>query len=158
MLRTTINMNYDIYDKVCLAAEKKGTSKRAIVIMLLGRIRDDIDRHQGGFTLVEYQPRDPMKRWHCFTIVFSKRENELVSDFRRLGKLSVSYFIAKAVEYYLDEIIKCGGIMHNNVILNHYAIYQSIVNGVICWEYYWGDHLPSPKNPKTTKILRQLHT
>jgi hypothetical protein len=149
-------MHYDVYNKISLAAEKLGTSKRSIVIMLLTKIRYDIDKFQGGFTLVEYQPRDPYMQWHCFTIIFNKQENELVSDFRRLGKLSVSYFVAKAVEYYLNELLNKGKTMHNYVILNHYVISQSIVNGIICWEYYWGNPGPTPRNRTNTKIHRRL--
>lgn len=158
MLRTTINMNYDVFNRIGLAAVKLGTSRRAIVIMLLTRIRDDIDQFQGGFTLVEYQPRDPFKQWRCFTIIFKNQENELVSDFRRLGKLSVSFFIAKAVEYYLNELVNNGGTMHNYAKLNHYVIGQSTVNGIICWEYYWGNPGPTPRNRTTTKIHRRLDT
>jgi len=64
MLRTTINMRKKVYAKISHAAEKLGTSKRAIIIMLLMRVRNDINTFQGDFTLVKYQPRDPRGEWH----------------------------------------------------------------------------------------------
>jgi len=154
MLRTTINMKKSVYKKICLAAVKLDTSKREVVIMLLTRIRYSINDYQGGFTLVNYQPRDPRKRWHCFTIKYKEHENELVSDFRRLGKFSVSYFIAKAVRRYLKKMLNDGEKGHNYVKLNHYAIGQSMVDGIICWKYYWGDPGTPLKDRTSLKILR----
>jgi len=158
MLRTTIYMKKSIFTRIGHAADRLGTSRRAIIVMLLERIRHDIDQFQGDFTLVKYQPRDPRKEWHRFTIVYKKQENELVSDFRRLGKLSVSYFIAKATERYLNEILMEGGSVHNYVELDHYAIGKSIVNDIICWEFYWGPPPPPRKDRITTTIHRLLNT
>ncbi len=154
-MKTTINMKKSVFKKISQAADRLGTSKREIVIMLLDRIRQNISHYEGGFTLVKYQPRDPRKRWHCFTIKYQEHENEIVSDFRRLGKFSVSYFIAKAVRRYLNKILneKEG---HNYVQLTSYAIGQSIVNGVICWEYYWGPPKNPPKKQTTTRVLRTI--
>ncbi|MBP7583904.1 MAG: hypothetical protein KBA61_07710 [Spirochaetes bacterium] len=156
MLRTTIHMKKTIYRKIDIAASQLQVSKREIIIILLSQIQRDIKHFPKGFTLVKYQPRDPLKQWHCFTIVFKKQENELVSDFRRLGKFSVSYFIAIATERYLDQLLLDGEIMHKNVKLDQYAIGQSIVNGIICWEYYWGDPGDSPRNRTCVKIFLRM--
>ncbi len=147
MLRTSINMNIAVFVKIGLAATRLGKSRREIVIMLLSRIRHDFHLFQGGFRLVRYQPRDSSKQWHCFTIRFKKHENELVTDFRKLGKYSVSYLVALAVDWYLDELLQDEGDRHNYVELKAYAIGIRIENGIICWELYWGD---PPEDTRTT--------
>ncbi len=154
MLRTTINMKSAVFVKIELAANHLGISKRGVVILLLMRVRKDFSWHQGGFSLVKYQARDPLKRWHRFTITFREKENELFSDFRRLGKLSVSFFVSKAVEKYLDELLHAKGESHNYVDIDQYAIGQSAVDGVICWEFYWGPMPKRQKKRKNAKIIR----
>ncbi len=156
MLRTTINMDKTIYSKIDMAAKKLKKSKRSIVIMLLTRVRHNINSYPGDFSLVKYQSRVQGGDWHCFTIVFKKQENEIVSDFRRLGKLSVSFFVKKATEEYLYELLEEGGNSHNYVELDCYAIGERRENGIICWEFYWGAPQQTEKSQRTT-IQRLLH-
>lgn len=141
MLRTSINMNIAVFVEIGIAATRLGKSRREVVIMLLTRIRHDFHLFEGGFRLVKYQSRDPLARWHCFTISFKKHENELVTDFRKLGKYSVSYLVALAADRYLRELMQDGGDGHNYVELKDYAVGKRIDNGLICWELYWGDPL-----------------
>ncbi|TAL35263.1 MAG: hypothetical protein EPN93_10715 [Spirochaetes bacterium] len=145
MLRTSINMRIAVFIKIGFAAARLGKTHREVVVMLLARIREDIEHFPGGFTLVRYQPRDPLKLWHCFPITFRKNENELVSDFRRLGRFSVSSLVAIATERYLEELLQDGTIRHNYVEFPHYAIGKRIENGILCWELYWGDPDDTPK-------------
>jgi hypothetical protein len=112
----------------------------------------DIDRYQGGFTLVKYQARDPLKRWKRFPISFRENENEFVKDLRRLSKFSVSYLMAIAAERYLEELLKAKGKKHNYAEFPDYAVGQRISDGIICWEFYWGDPDPSTKSFITSKI------
>jgi hypothetical protein len=155
MLRTSINMRHDVFLKIGLAAVRLGRTRREVVLMLLSRIMRDIDRFQGGFTLVKYQPRDPMKKWHCVPISLRKNENEFVTDFRKLGKCSVSYLVAIATERYLEELQNDGDNRHNYAEFIHYAIGQRLEGGIICWELYWGDPGPSPRGCGTSKIHRR---
>jgi hypothetical protein len=140
--------------KINAAAARLGKTDQEVVKMLLRRILCDIDRHQGGFTLVRYQPRDPLKRWKRFSIRYRKNENEFVKDFRGLSKFSVSYLVAIATERYLKELLEDKENEHNYAEFPHYAIGQRVENGIICWELYWGDPGPSPKSSGTTKIHR----
>ncbi|TAL35000.1 MAG: hypothetical protein EPN93_11135, partial [Spirochaetes bacterium] len=124
MLRTSINMRNDIFIRIGIAAVRLRKSQREVVIMLLNRIRGDFNHFQGGFTLVRYQPRDPRKRWHCFPIRFREAENELVADFRKLGRFSVSYLVAMATDRYLEEMLQDKKSRHNYAKFAHYAIGQ----------------------------------
>jgi hypothetical protein len=118
----------------------------------------DIERLQGGFTLVRYQTRDNLKRWHCFSISLREDENEFFTDLRKLSKLSVSYLVAIAVERYLDELLKEGESRHNYTIFTHYAVGQRTEAGIICWELYWGDPVDTPKAVTQTRIHRRTST
>jgi hypothetical protein len=104
---------------------------------------------------VRYQERDPLRQWHRFSISFRKDENEFFTDLRKLGKLSVSYLVAIAVEQYLDELLRKGTKIHNYVRFNHYAIGQRNDGGIICWELYWGEPPDPPKAAGAARIHRR---
>ncbi|TAL37496.1 MAG: hypothetical protein EPN93_05770 [Spirochaetes bacterium] len=147
MLTTTINMHCTTRERIIRAAGLKESKQRDIVVLLLKRIMRDIDRLQGGFTLVKYQPADPEKRWHCFCLQIREDENEFFTDMRKLCKITVSHLLAIAVRLYLDELLRMPHDELNNY-LNYinYFISQEQVEGLRCWIYYWGN----PKNPKKT--------
>jgi hypothetical protein len=155
MLRTTVNMQNSIFFKLGLAASRLGKTRRDIVVTLLMRLMSDIERFQGGFTLVRYQERDPLRQWHCFSISFRKDENEFFTDLRKLGKFSVSYMVAIAVERYLDELMREGDERHNYAGFTHYAVGLRLEGGIICWELYWGDPPNTPHASITTQIQRR---
>jgi hypothetical protein len=155
MLRTSINMKHAVFLRISLAAARLGKTRREIVLMLLRRILQDINHLQGGFTLVKYQPRDPLKQWHCVSLSLRKNENEFVADFRKLGKCSVSYLVAIATDRYLEELLHDGGSGHNYAEFIHYAIGQRLEGDIICWELYWGDPGPLPKGGGNSKIHRR---
>jgi hypothetical protein len=154
MLRTTINMRFDIFHKISLAASMLGKSRRQVVIKLLIRLMSDMERLQGGFMLVRYQERDPIKHWHCFSISFRRDENEFFTDLRKLGKFSVSRLVAIATELYLDELLREGGSMHNYARFEHYSIGRRTEGGIICWEMYWGDPTDTMKGAGATLLRR----
>jgi hypothetical protein len=150
-------MQHDVFFTLSLASERLGKTRRDLVVMLLMKIMRDVDRFQGGFTLVRYQKRDPLKRWRCFSISFRTDEYEFFTDLRKLGKFSVSYLVAMAVERYLDELLD-GKKRHNYFRFTHYTIGQRIENDILCWEFYWGDPADTPKALKGTKIHRRTST
>jgi hypothetical protein len=155
MLRTSINMRLSVFIKTSLAAAQLGKTHQEVVKMLLRRVLHDIDRFQGGFTLVRYQPRNPEKQWKCFPISFRENENEFAKDLRGLSKFSVSYLVAIATWFYLEELLEDGKNRHKNAEFPHYAVVQRIENGFICWELYWGDPGPILNSAETTKIHRR---
>jgi hypothetical protein len=155
MLRTSINMDPSVHKEVSFAAARLGKTRQEIVKMLLRRILCDIDCYQGGFSLVKYQPRDPLKRWKCFSITFRKNENEFAKDLRGLSKFTVSYLVAIATERYLEDLLEDSDCRHNYVEFPHYTVGQRIENGIICWELYWGDPGPTSKSAGTAKIHRR---
>jgi hypothetical protein len=114
----------------------------------------DIERFQGGFTLVRYQARGALTNWHCFPISFKKEENEFFTDLRKLSKCSVSYLVAIAAEQYLNELLNEGANRHNYAEFTAYAIGKRIERDVVCWEFYWGNPGDIPIRHSTTRIHR----
>jgi hypothetical protein len=151
-------MRHKIFFKLSLASSRLGKTRREIVVMLLMKIMRDIEGFQGGFALVRYQERDPIKRWHCFSISFGKDENEFFTDLRKLTKFSVSYLVAIAVERYLDELFHDGENRHNYALFTHYAVGQRTEEGIVCWEFYWGDPDPFPRGDGNSKMHRRTNT
>jgi len=150
-------MKNAVFVKIGIAAKQLGKSRREIVILLLTRIRKDFHHFPGGFGLVKYQPRDPSKEWHTFTITFKYGENELVTDFRKFGKLSVSYFVRIAAERYLDELLADGGKSHNYVKLCRYTLGQRVQKGSLCWETWWEYTGKIHKPGTNTRIHRRTN-
>lgn len=139
MTNTTINIRLDILEKITDAAEKLNTSRRAIIVKLLLRSMNDIHKFHRGFTTVKYQPDEEKEKWHCFSIRFKPDEIEFWCDLRKIGKYSISYLVAIAVEKYLDEIIKkFVKVAYNYARHSNYVLYREVVEGVICWQCYWG--------------------
>jgi hypothetical protein len=155
MLRTTININLDVLVEITAAAIRLEVSRRKLIVRLLMRIMRDISRYQGEFTLVKYQPYDPLGRWHHFPIVFRKDENEFFTDLRKFSKYSVSYLVAIAVREYLPEILAEQKKSRHNYSYNEWALGLRMVRGALCWEIFWGDPVPDPRNAPGEIILRR---
>ncbi len=139
MLATTINMHIDIFNKISQVSEKLNKSKRDVVVMLLLRTMDDIHKLHRGFTTVKYQPDNDKDKWHCFAIRFRPDEIEYCCDLRKIGKYSLSYLVAIAVEKYIDELIeKVKNVVYNYTRYSNYVLYREVVEDIICWQCYWG--------------------
>jgi hypothetical protein len=138
-LKTSLNMGTDTLTRVTWAAEQLDRPMREIVVILLRRVMRDIDRFQGGFTLVKYQKGRPGRKWHCFCIEYYEDENEFFTDLRKLSRFSLSNLVAIAAKRYLLEIVRG----EKNGILKYlhycdYLIRQQTIDGIRSWIFYWG--------------------
>ncbi len=141
MASTSINMHRNVFQIITDTAERLGKSRRDIVVYLLMRIMRDHDDLRGEFKMVRYQKKDKKENWHCFKIRFKQDEYEFFIDLRKVCKCSVSLLVARAVERYVEELInkKAGKkIVGNYVLFKHYTLRRVIVEGIICWQLYWG--------------------
>jgi hypothetical protein len=155
VLTTSINMHYKTRYSIIRAAGLLRTSQRDVVVLLLKRAMRDIDSMQGGFTTVKYQEHRPREEWHCFCIQYYPDEYEFFNDLRRLCKRSVSRLLAFAVKKYLVELLG----KTENSIINYwdymgYSVGKSIVMGIICWHFYWGDARITNRSHPPARILR----
>ncbi|TAL34004.1 MAG: hypothetical protein EPN93_12485 [Spirochaetes bacterium] len=157
MLRTSLNIHFDVLDRISAAAVRLDIPRREVIIRLLMRVVRDHHRYPGGFSLVKYQGHDPEKRWHCFPMYYSKAENELVTDLRKFGKFTVSKFVAIAVYRYLDEIVQEIEVgRYNYVRPSGWSLGQKLVSGSICWEICWKNKKQDRNLHKQGTILRSI--
>ncbi len=56
---------------------------------------------------------------------------------RKFFKMSVSFILAYAVMRYLDEVLKRNK-SADNYCYQNYIFMKEVVNGIICWQIYWG--------------------
>jgi hypothetical protein len=150
MLATSINVHIRTLSALSRAAQAMGVSRRDVVVRLLMRIMHDVDMYQSGCRTVRYQPDDEKGKWRCFPLKFKPDENEFFADLRKVCKCSVSLLVAMAVDRYLDELLtkSAGKIEYNYNIFRNYFIKKVIIDGIICWQIYWG----TPKNHSRPRL------
>ena len=107
------------------------------------RLMRDLDHAKGDFdfTTVKYQSDDMPENWHCFHVRFKPDEYEFFIDLGKVCKCSVSLLVALAVDRYTDELIKEKAVkkdVDNYILFKHYLLNKVIVDGIICWQMYWG--------------------
>jgi hypothetical protein len=104
-MRTTINADRVLLDKLEAAMAEAGLSKKEMIQLLITRI---ITKNsfvpQPGRT-VKYQSAGPDKEWETEHISLEEEFYEKAHDLKRHFKFSVSWFIAFAIVNYLDEIV-----------------------------------------------------
>jgi hypothetical protein len=73
--------------------------------------------------------------WRTFHLTVREDDYEFLLDLRKLMKMSVSRILAYAVKRYLRGLKK--NITDNNRFFN-YTVLREIIDGVICWRFFWG--------------------
>jgi hypothetical protein len=104
MIKTTLNMNSKIEEKLIDASISLMKSKSEIIKLLLEKVKKDRKGYLKKFIRVKYQNRDPDANWMVFHINFTNSEYEHFLDMRKFFKSSLSRIIALAVEKYLHTI------------------------------------------------------
>ncbi len=104
-MRTTIYIDTLLLDKLKDAAAEAGQSKNELVERLIQRIIDKNSFVPKPCKRVQYQDGGPGGKWKIEHINIKPVFYEKAQDLRRHFKYSVSWFIAFAIKYYLDELI-----------------------------------------------------
>ncbi len=138
IIETTINIDHDVLEKISRAAIRAGVSRRDMISSLLRRLSDDHEMMMRSWERVRYQERNNDNRWKCLHVVLWPDEYEFFLDLRKAYKQSISRLIAYAVEKYLDEVINYVMKNTDNNRYKNYVIVCNIIDGVVCWGYYWG--------------------
>ncbi len=104
-MRTTIYIDTILLDKIKDAVAEVGESKDELVERLIQRIIDKNSFVPKPCKRVQYQDGGPGGKWKIEHITIEPVFYEKAQDLRRHFKYSVSWFIAFAIKYYLDELI-----------------------------------------------------
>ena len=135
-METTLNVHLDILDKLQHAADKRGISCSAMIVVLLQKVMRARDKNVCMGRLVQYQKRRRKEDWHRFHIVWRADDYEYFLDLRKLLKLSVSRILAEAVEKYLKKLRKKDFTDKNRI--RNYVLMGRIVDKVRHWQFFWG--------------------
>ena len=97
----------------------------------------------GYYSQIRYQKNDRDETWHKFHICFNTYQYEYCLDMRKLYKMSISFILAYAIENYLNELCDlltcCKDKKYtDNYLYKNYILTNNTIDGVICWQLYWG--------------------
>lgn len=144
---TTINIGADILERLSSAATGRGVSRKVMISALINFSSQRLGRDYLSRVSVQYQERRPAGEWHKLHVVLRRDEYDFFVDMRKVFRVSVSLFIAMAVELYLDEMITWMDGSTDNYRYRNYAIIKIPVGDITCWLLCWGIH------PDLTRFL-----
>lgn len=142
MIETTLNMHRTTKFKLNIASRKLGISRTRLILFLIQTLINTHDRPVSSFRRLRYQDKDEKGDWHCFHLSVNERDYELIQDVRKFFKMSISLFVALAVETDLKRIMNQiinGEKDTDKYPVSCYSIMRYISPaGEICWKLYWG--------------------
>jgi hypothetical protein len=137
---TTINIGTDIASRLKAAAADRGVSRREMISALLNYSSRRMRGESVSRVCVRYQERRPSGEWHRLHVVLRRDEYDFFVDLRKVFRMSVSLFIAMAIELYLDEMIAGMVGCTDNYRYRNYAMIKVPVGDITCWLLCWGIH------------------
>lgn len=143
MIRTTINLKIEVYQKLKTAAECKGVAIEDLIMVVMKFFSKKLRRMLLVGHAVQYQERDAEVLWEKVHVNWFREEYEFLIDLRKVHKMSVSRLITEAVEKYLDEIWLLYDTIEDNYFLNHYAIAKFDKQNVLGYIVFWGRPMQS---------------
>jgi hypothetical protein len=141
MVETTIHIHKNTLEMLNRGAAITGKARTYIIKLLMQRMMRDNQKMFQAHSRVRYQERDLKENWHRLHIVMNEYEYDYCLDMRKLFKMSFSFILAYAVKRYLDEIIYKSldvNINTDNYPYKNYILIKKTIDGVICWQIYWG--------------------
>ena len=104
-VRSTLNIDSKIFDKITIAADLCNISRTKLINLLFITFHERSNGELKSFQSVSYQKSNEDTRWHKFHINYRADVYEICIDLRKWHKCSVSKILTLAVEKYIDEII-----------------------------------------------------
>ncbi len=141
MVETTVYMHKNTLEMLNRGAAITGRTRTFIIKRLMRRVMHDNRKMLKSHSRIKYQERDLKENWHRLHIVMNEYEYDYCLDMRKFFKMSVSFILAFAVNRYLDEIkYELLDVNQNtdNYLYRNYVLIKKTIDGVICWQIYWG--------------------
>ncbi|MDA3899653.1 MAG: hypothetical protein PF637_03930 [Spirochaetes bacterium] len=140
MIDTTVNIRFDLFEKLCELAEKNGVKPGEYAIDLLHKlVSSKIYQDFSDKKTVAYQKTVKNMKWKKLHIYPEQFLYETLLDSRKMFKCSVSYLLAFAIEnnYVLQE---------NNNLIETYNMAKIIICNKPVLVITWG------QIPKTEEV------
>lgn len=144
MVRTTINIDAEVYRKLCKVAEIKGVEIEDVILAVLRFFSRKFRSEIVGYDAVRYQERRSDSRWQRVHVRWFGEEYEFVIDLRKVHKKSVSFLIAEAFELFYNEISLIIDQYLDNYQEYNYAIAKFNIHNMIGCIVMWGYPIKHP--------------
>jgi spore coat polysaccharide biosynthesis predicted glycosyltransferase SpsG len=141
LIESTLYVHKSILEKLERGAILSGRSRTFIIKQLMERLMDDNQNLISPSSRIKYQERDVKANWRILHIVVNEYEYEYYLDMRKFYKMSVSFLLAYAVRQYLNAVINeslDNNINTDNYLYRNYIFTKKKVDGIVCWQIYWG--------------------
>ncbi len=141
LIETTMHVHKSILENLNNGSERTGRSTATIIKILMQRAMEDNQKMLKTNSRIGYQSRDVKENWNRIHIVLNEYEYEYYLDMRKFFKMSVSFILAYAVTKYLNDIINellDKNKNTDNYFYRNYIFINETVDGIICWQIYWG--------------------
>jgi antitoxin component of RelBE/YafQ-DinJ toxin-antitoxin module len=153
-IESTINMDKQYVQKITSVCEEFSFSRSQLIALLLKRFfkEQQLPRPCSMFQRVTYQQRREKKKWKIIHMSFDPDLFERCHDVRKFCKISVSRFIALAIDLYLDIIVedRSETPTKNNITDNYQHNYLFFCNNapkITTYSIFWG--MPDLKRLET---------
>ena len=147
LIESTLHIHKSILEMLNKGSEMTGENRTFLIKLLMQRIMNNNQKLLKSYSRIQYQGRDVKENWHRLHVVVNEYEYEYYQDMRKFFKMSISFILAYAVIRYLDEIINellVSNKSTDKYYFRNYIFIKETVNGVICWQIYWGIPLKIP--------------
>ena len=104
MPRTTIHMHVNIHETLTKVSEKSGIPRSDLLKHAVKLYTIKLQEEIVLFSSIQYQNADEKENWTRLHVSLSPSEYEHFLDIRKLFKMSVSLFVARAIEEYLEYL------------------------------------------------------
>lgn len=145
MIRTTINIDAEVYRRLKDEAAKRGVDLEDVIIALMRYYSKKYRRELVAWDAVRYQERMDNGSRECVHVSWFGGEYEFLIDLRKVHKKSVSYLIAEAVLTLLDNISLNFDHYLDNYQHQTYTIAKFSIQNVIGCLFLWGTPIRSIK-------------
>ncbi len=141
LIESTIHIHKSILEMLNRGSEITGGSRTFIIKLLMQRVMSNNQQMLKSHSRIKYQARDNKENWYRLHVVINEYEYEYYLDMRKFYKMSVSFILAYAVRRYLDEILS--ELLNrnkntDNYFYKNYIFVNRTIDGITCWQIYWG--------------------
>lgn len=138
MIRTTINVTLEVYQRILEAAEERGIDVETLIVAMMQYFSKKYRKDIIIGNAVHYQERMPDENYVRVHVNWFEHEYEFLLDLRKVHKKSVSRLIAEAVLTYLNNFSVNIDDILDNYKDQPYAFSKFAVQDVIGCIFLWG--------------------
>lgn len=146
MIRTSINIDREVYGKIIAAAKRRGVDIEDIIIALMRQLSKKYQGELIAGNAVRYQERNGGENRECVHVRWFDEEYEFLIDMRKVHKKSVSYLIVEAAMTLLDKIISNFDRLVDKYQVYPYYISKFCIHNSIGCIFLWGGILHTPSD------------